>query len=258
MATEHPMATRTASGVRLLSCGRKCGNMQYNKKICPAIVGMYYYVEGVKSPTEISRRTGLRVSSVWEILKRKYGATTTKGERRVLNRLRDQSIVDLRKQGMSTYEIGRVLGVSHQTVSSILIEKGMGVGKGRGNVKKVNAARHDAAIAKYGSKAAWKRHRNEKPWKHTYERWQHWCSKTGAEYDKTVTLPALLRRDGYECSSCGIECTKEDKRYGNVGPTYPTMDHIVPLSKGGSHTWDNVQVMCFSCNTAKKDKVVSA
>lgn len=171
---------------------------------------------------------------------------------------RDKRIVDLRKQGISTYEIGERIGISHATVSKVLIDNGLGVGYGGGNTKKSNAARHDAAIAKYGSEVAWKRHKNEKPWKHTSERWQYWCSKTGAEYDKTVTLPALLRRDGYTCSSCGIECTKDDRKYGHIGPTYPTMDHIVPLSKGGSHTWDNVQVMCFSCNIAKKDKVVSA
>lgn len=42
-----------------------------------------------------------------------------------------------------------------------------------------------------------------------------------------------------------------DKRWGDYGPDYPTIDHIVPLSKGGPHLWSNVQVACAECNIAK-------
>lgn len=30
-----------------------------------------------------------------------------------------------------------------------------------------------------------------------------------------------------------------------------TVDHIVPVSRGGTHTADNVQPLCFSCNSSK-------
>ena len=33
-----------------------------------------------------------------------------------------------------------------------------------------------------------------------------------------------------------------------------TMDHIVPLSKGGLHTKENITTACMSCNSGKKDK----
>lgn len=34
----------------------------------------------------------------------------------------------------------------------------------------------------------------------------------------------------------------------------PTLDHIVPLSKGGTHSKGNVRLVCASCNSAKRDK----
>lgn len=35
------------------------------------------------------------------------------------------------------------------------------------------------------------------------------------------------------------------------------LDHIIPLSRGGSHTYDNVQVTHPSCNCSKGNKVIS-
>jgi 5-methylcytosine-specific restriction endonuclease McrA len=34
-----------------------------------------------------------------------------------------------------------------------------------------------------------------------------------------------------------------------------TIDHIVPKSKGGANTLDNLQIMCEQCNWDKADKV---
>lgn len=81
------------------------------------------------------------------------------------------------------------------------------------------------------------------------------AKKFGCEFERGVTLQRLIKRDGLRCAICGDACDLNDRSYGNGnGPFYPSMDHIVPLSKGGSHTWNNVQVAHIICNTLKSNK----
>lgn len=49
---------------------------------------------------------------------------------------------------------------------------------------------------------------------------------------------SVLKKCGYRCVRCG-------------GVKDLTMDHILPVSKGGSDEETNLQVMCFQCNTRK-------
>jgi hypothetical protein len=48
----------------------------------------------------------------------------------------------------------------------------------------------------------------------------------------------VWRRDGGKCVKCGSRCKLE-------------YDHIIPISKGGSNTARNIELLCEVCNRAK-------
>lgn len=75
----------------------------------------------------------------------------------------------------------------------------------------------------------------------------------GVTYEAGITLKKLMERDNNVCQICGEPCDKHDLRWGYSGPFYPSIDHIKPMSKGGSHTWDNVQLAHMICNSNKRD-----
>lgn len=81
--------------------------------------------------------------------------------------------------------------------------------------------------------------------------------KYGCVYDSSVTLKKLIKRDGLRCAICGKMCDPDDCSWSKYsGPMRPSIDHIIPMAKGGGHIWSNVQVAHLICNTIKSDKVV--
>ncbi len=57
----------------------------------------------------------------------------------------------------------------------------------------------------------------------------------------------VFKRDGFHCRHCGA--TKEE--------TTLHVDHILPVSRGGTDTMDNLQTLCEACNLSKSDRVFS-
>lgn len=61
----------------------------------------------------------------------------------------------------------------------------------------------------------------------------------------------VLKRDGWQCQVCG--CDTPSRLRGTHHDDAPEIDHIIPLAKGGTHTWSNVQCLCRICNQMKSD-----
>jgi hypothetical protein len=54
----------------------------------------------------------------------------------------------------------------------------------------------------------------------------------------------IYKRDKHKCQYCGA--TKK-----------LTIDHVIPRSRGGDDSWENLVVACSSCNVKKSDKLLS-
>jgi 5-methylcytosine-specific restriction endonuclease McrA len=57
----------------------------------------------------------------------------------------------------------------------------------------------------------------------------------------SLTRRAVFARDGWACQYCG-------KAAENV-------DHVIPRSRGGMHTWENVVASCRRCNAKKENRL---
>lgn len=58
----------------------------------------------------------------------------------------------------------------------------------------------------------------------------------------------ILERDNYTCRQCGVSTHDEPHLLLEV-------DHIIPVSKGGMTTEDNLQTLCWRCNRTKGAKL---
>lgn len=64
------------------------------------------------------------------------------------------------------------------------------------------------------------------------------------EEDKTIDVASLWARAKSLCEWCGQKLSLEDAG----------QDHLIPLSKGGSNSADNIVLSCSNCNTRKATK----
>ena len=71
----------------------------------------------------------------------------------------------------------------------------------------------------------------------------------GARRAERVDPIAVFERDGWRCQFCGVKTPRRLR--GSCDARAPELDHIMPVSKGGEHTYRNTQCLCRSCNGAK-------
>lgn len=75
------------------------------------------------------------------------------------------------------------------------------------------------------------------------------CKGADAE---SVNPFTVFDRDGWKCKLCGVKTPR--RKRGTYDDDAPELDHIIPLSKGGSHTYKNTQCSCRKCNLTKRDR----
>jgi hypothetical protein len=88
---------------------------------------------------------------------------------------------------------------------------------------------------------------SRQPKPYVYKPRRDW-SKASCRLPEKHWLPLraqIFRRDGYVCAYCGDSEAKM------------VIDHIVPISRGGSNDPDNLCVACDPCNSSKNDKLLS-
>lgn len=82
-------------------------------------------------------------------------------------------------------------------------------------------------------------------------------AKRNAQIKKTAIIEkvnpyAVFNRDKWRCNMCKCKVQKIDITAMNAAE----LDHIMPLSKGGVHTYSNVQTLCRKCNHDKRDNLI--
>jgi 5-methylcytosine-specific restriction endonuclease McrA len=60
---------------------------------------------------------------------------------------------------------------------------------------------------------------------------------------RKITRKAVLARDAYTCQYCGRQAHRL------------TVDHVIPRSRGGSLSWDNIVASCAPCNRRKGNRL---
>ena len=65
----------------------------------------------------------------------------------------------------------------------------------------------------------------------------------------TTSLRKYIKeRDNYTCKCCGLSVKEEPNLLLEI-------DHIIPVSKGGLTTEENLQTLCWRCNRSKGAKI---
>lgn len=75
--------------------------------------------------------------------------------------------------------------------------------------------------------------------------------KAGAtEVDRSITISKLIERDKGICGICNLAVMANPKKHNDK----PSIDHIVPIKRGGQHTWENVRLVHCGCNNSRGNR----
>lgn len=241
------------------------------------IIDMY---DRCHSTEKIARELGCSTTPIRKRLK-EHGVVLVPINTRK-NNVSDEDCIRCYKECESTIKAAEKLGVSRETVARVLRKNGIpligrknngyhGGDQAGGSPLKITdtelieeaktmnlreiAIRHDMSeerVWRRARKLGIKLDANGLGGNHRRRAGRYGCT----EIDNSITLKALFKRDKGLCKICGERTDiKDTTPKGHPRRMYPTIDHIIPLSKGGTHTWDNVQLAHMHCNSRKCDRI---
>jgi predicted nucleic acid-binding Zn ribbon protein len=73
----------------------------------------------------------------------------------------------------------------------------------------------------------------------------------GVKYER-FDKRGVFARDNWTCQICGLPVEREEKF---PAPFSPSIDHIIPISRGGDHIPENTQCTHLSCNMRKSNNL---
>ena len=82
---------------------------------------------------------------------------------------------------------------------------------------------------------------------------QRRAMKLGTQTEKIHSL-TVYERDAWTCGLCS---TLVDQNLAHPHPMSASLDHVLPLAKGGTHTYTNVQLAHLTCNVSKGARVAA-
>ena len=76
-------------------------------------------------------------------------------------------------------------------------------------------------------------------------------AKLRGAFVEDVSHRVVFEKDDNVCQGCQKVCDPDADRFAS---NKATLDHVVPLARGGEHSYANVQTLCWPCNHVKRDR----
>lgn len=68
---------------------------------------------------------------------------------------------------------------------------------------------------------------------------------------RRIRMDALIERDGLTCCWCFRDLVRAPIEPNIDCSAHATLEHLVPVSLGGTHDIENLRLACFQCNNAR-------
>lgn len=76
----------------------------------------------------------------------------------------------------------------------------------------------------------------------------------GRDVDRGISVLSLRKLYGDTCPYCSQGMDFTPGTHAVYNPLRASIEHLTPISKGGTHTWDNTVLSCLGCNLSRGNR----